>query len=102
MKPILFTSGTFSILDEPTVMEIDVEFSFLSRREYSFKTWIFDPDLERYRTIEEFPVSEQMQINALAADWASKNAMSAYEDLELSHGDREYEAWRDRQMEERS
>ena len=100
-KSLSFESRHFSILDEPTVMEIEVEFKSVTKSDYEFNTWIFDPDVERYRKIEEFPAAEQMAINSIAADWASKNAQDAYEQIILSAGDEEYERWRDRQMEER-
>lgn len=67
--------------------------------EWDFES-IHDETADCDRKIEDFTQEEQEKINALAEACANDNACNAYQDAIEAAGDRAYDEWKDRQMEE--
>lgn len=82
--------------------KITIELSISASRydyEWSFET-IHDDTADCERQIEDFTQEEQTKIHALAEEYAQEHSGEAYQDAIEAAGDRAYDEWKDRQMEE--
>lgn len=81
---------------------IEIEISISAQRhDYQWEIEsIYDLDADCERKLEDFTEKEQAFIDARAEKCAYDNSSDAYQDAIEAAGDRAYDEWKDRQMEE--
>lgn len=95
-----FDSETFTTNECCNQITVEVNVDARCDDDYSYDIEsIFDETAQCERPLESFTATEQAMIEKKADELASENAYEAYHDYLCAKGDRDYDDWKDSQME---